>query len=161
MFEQFGEMDSWEELNLLATNLKSEGDTESIKSLAKENGIDTAEYFIKGDIPDFCDPLSAALGKIEIECKALKPKQIMKDWVEYIKARCFEDEEFAKAVRKKGKDLNGAIAALLEWSFKNQITIKKEILQAAKVHAGKVTLGIPGMAEAKKIITEYYTGGKA
>ena len=30
--------------------------------------------------------------------------------------------------------------------------------QAAGVSASKVTLGIPGMARAKKIITDYYMG---
>lgn len=30
---------------------------------------------------------------------------------------------------------------------------------AAGVSASKVTLGIPGMARAKKIITDYYMGG--
>ena len=33
-----------------------------------------------------------------------------------------------------------------------------EIIKAAGVSAGKVTLGIPGMARAKQIITDYYMG---
>ena len=43
------------------------------------------------------------------------------------------------------------------------IPIEKDILKAAGVSAGRVTLGIPGMARAKKIITDYYmdTGKKA
>ena len=50
------------------------------------------------------------------------------------------------------------IAALLMWSFKNQQTVDKDIIKAAGVSAGKVTLGIPGMARAKQIITDYYMG---
>ena len=83
-----------------------------------------------------------------------------KDWVEYIKAGCFEDPEVARAVRKKGKSLAGCIAQILHWSFKHQHTVDKNILKAAKVTAGRCTLGIPGMATAKQIITEYYMGGR-
>ena len=45
----------------------------------------------------------------------------------------------------------------MEWSFKNQIPVDKDILKEAKVNASRVTLGIPGMGEAKKIIKSYYT----
>ena len=45
-----------------------------------------------------------------------------------------------------------------KWSFKNQIGIDKEILKAAGVTASRVTLGIPGMGRAKKIIRDYYMG---
>ena len=58
----------------------------------------------------------------------------------------------------KRKTLKGCIAAILMWSFKNQQTVDKDIIKAAGVSASKVTLGIPGMARAKKIITDYYMG---
>ena len=69
-----------------------------------------------------------------------------------------ENEILAHQVRKKGKSLKGCIAALLKWSFGNQIPVGQDILKEAGVKAGRVTLGIPGMARAKKIITEYYMG---
>ena len=37
MFEKFGEFDSYGEINELAENLLNEGDTESLKVMAKEN----------------------------------------------------------------------------------------------------------------------------
>lgn len=40
MFDKFGEMDTFGEINELAENLFNEGDTASIKTMAKENGID-------------------------------------------------------------------------------------------------------------------------
>lgn len=161
MFEKFGEMDSFEELNELAENLFNEGDIESIKIVAKENGIpeDYAEMYIDRIIPFLSDALIAANGKLDMECEELKPKEIMLDWVEYIRGQCMEYKEMALAVRKKGKSLKGCLAELLKWSFKNQIPIKKEILNAAGVKAGRVTLGIPGMGTAKKIIHDYYLGG--
>ena len=162
MFDKFGEMDKFGEINELAENLFNEGDTASIKTMAKENGIDKeyVEMYLSGDIPVLCDAMTAALGKIDVEVEDLKPKEIMKDWVEYLRGQCMENELLAFNVRKKGKSLKGCIAALLMWSFKNQQTIDKDIIKAAGVSAGKVTLGIPGMARAKQIITDYYMGGE-
>ena len=160
MFDRFGEFDSAEEINETAVNLRREGDTESIKILAKENGIDedVAEVFIEGTLLYLCDNMTAAIGKLEVEEKDLKAKEIMADWTDYIKARCFEDENMAKAVRRKDKSLKGCIGALLTWSFKNQIPVDKDIMKAAGVTAGRCTIGIPGIGTAKKIITEYYLG---
>ena len=161
MWDRFGEFDSAAEINELAVNLRKEGDADSLKELARENGLDPdlAEAFLDGDLLYLCDDMAAAIGKIEIEAAELKPVEIMADWVEYLKARCFEDVETARAVRRKGKSLKGAIAALLTWSFKNQQAVDKDIIKAAGVSAGKVTLGIPGMARAKQLMAEYHLGG--
>ena len=158
MFDKFGEFDSAEELNQAAAGLKEEGDLESLKVLAIENGLDRedAEDYADDIAEELATPLMAALGKLKVEAGELKPKEIMSDWLEYIKVRCSEDEHMAAAVRRKGKDLKGCIAALLKWSFANQIPVDTSIIKAAGVSAGKVTLGIPGMKQSKKIITEYY-----
>lgn len=160
MFERFGEMESAKEINELAVNLFNEGDVESLRVMATENGIPEAfvDLFCAGEIPELCDPMTAALGKIEVESAEMQPKEIMEDWVEYLKSQCMENELMAYSVRKKGKSLKGCIAALLKWSFGNQIPVEKEILKAAGVTAGRVTLGIPGMGTAKRIIREYYLG---
>lgn len=158
MFDRFGEFDSAAEINETAVNLRKEGDIESLKVLAKENGIDgdILEAFIGGALLYLCDDMTAALGKLDVEVKNVKCAEIMEDWVEYIRAQCFDKEEVARAVRKKGKSLAGCIAVLLHWSFKHQIPVDKEIMKAAGVTAGRCTLGIPGMATAKQIITKYY-----
>ena len=39
MFERFGEMNSFQEINELAENLFNEGDIGSLKAMAAENGI--------------------------------------------------------------------------------------------------------------------------
>ena len=160
MFDKFGEMNSCQEINELAENLFNEGDAESIREMAKENGIpvDYVEMYLQGDTPVLCDALTAAIGKIDIEAAELKVKEIMEDWVEYLRGQCVENDMIAHQVRRRGKSLKGCIAALLSWSFKNQIPINEEIKKAAGVTAGRVTLGIPGMARAKQIITDYYMG---
>ena len=162
MFEKFGELNSFGEINELAENLFNEGDTESLKAMAKENGIQNefVQMYLQGDIPVLCDPLTAALGKIDVEVAELKPKEIMEDWVEYLRGQCMENEILAYQVRKKGKSLKGCIAALLKWSFSNRQQIDKDIIKAAGVSVYNVTLGIPGMTRAKKIITDYYMEGE-
>lgn len=160
MYNKFGEFDSASEINELAVNLRKEGDKNSLMELAQENGIDVeiVDVFLSGVTLFLCDDMSAAIGKITVEARELKPTEIMEDWVEYLQRRCFESEEMAKAVRKKGKTLKGAIGALLTWSFKNQTPVDKDIMKAAGVTAGRCTLGIPGMARAKKLMTDYYMG---
>lgn len=162
MFEKFGEFNSFGEINELAENLFNEGDTESLKAMAKENGIQNefVQMYLQGDIPVLCDPLTAALGKIDVEVAELKPKEIMEDWVEYLRGQCMENEILAYQVRKKGKSLKGCIAALLKWSFSNRQQIDKDIIKAAGASVYNVTLGIPGMTRAKKIITDYYMEGE-
>ena len=39
MFDKFGEMSSYKEINTLAENLFNENDIENLKEMAKENGI--------------------------------------------------------------------------------------------------------------------------
>lgn len=158
MFDKFGEMSSYTEINELANNLANEGDQESLREMAVENGIpeELVGLYLNGDVPELCDALTAAIGKLDVECEKLKPKEIMEDWVEYIRTQCLENDFLARQVRKKGKNLEGCIAKLLMWSFKNQIPISKEIMTAAGVTAGRCTLGIPGMATAKKLILQYY-----
>lgn len=159
LFEKFGEMNSYKDINELAENLFNENDLESIKVVAKENGIEEeiVDSYINGEIPELCDPLTAALGKIDVESQELQPKEIMQDWVEYLKGQCMENKVLALEVRKTGKSLKGCIGALLSWSFKNQQDVDKDIIKAAGV-TQKVTLGIPGMGRAKKIIKQYYLG---
>lgn len=163
MYETFGEFDSWEEINEAAKGQRDEGDEEALKKLAKENGIDIedAEDYFDGVISELCSPLIAAIGKLKIEEKDLKPENIMEDWINYIRALCSEDETFCIAVRKKGKSLKGCIAALLSWSFNHQKSVDADIIKAANIKANRVTLGIPGMRTAHQLIKEYYLGGKA
>lgn len=158
MFEKFGEMSSCKEINELAENLLNEGDLQSLRDVAQENGIpeDYVEMYISGDIPYLCDTVTAAMGKLDMECKSLKLAGLMNDWVEYIRGLCMENEMIAHQVRKAGKSLEGCIAELLKYAFKHQVPVDQKILKAAGVTAGKVTFGDPDMGTAKKLIRDYY-----
>lgn len=158
MFDRFGEFDSAEEINETAVNLRREGDRESLQVLAAENGIgeEILDAFMEGGLLYLCDDMTAAIGKIDVEAEELGCTQIMEDWTGYIRVQCLDCPETARAVRRKGKSLRGCIAELLKWSFKHQAPVDKEIMKAAGVAASRCTLGIPGMAQAAQIITEYY-----
>lgn len=103
MFDKFGEFDSFSEINELAENLLNEGDIESLKVVAKENGIqaDFVDLYANGEIPELCDKLTAALGKIDVEAAELKPKEIMEDWVEYLRGQCMENERLAQCQKER------------------------------------------------------------
>lgn len=64
MYDKFGEMSSYKEINELAENLANEGDIESLCEMAKENGIpeDFVDLYLEGEIPKLCDALIAAVG---------------------------------------------------------------------------------------------------
>jgi len=160
MFDKFGYIADCSEFNELAENLLNEGDTESLKVLAEENGIDEmfVQMYMEGETMQLTDTMTFAMGKLEMESKELKPQELMVDWIEYVKSLVMGSEIMACAVRKEDKTLAGLIAYLLQWSFKHQVEISAEIKKAAGVNAGKVTMGIPGMGTAKKLIREYYGG---
>lgn len=159
MFDKFGEMSSYTEINELAANLLQEGDLDSLKELAKENGIpeDYVEMYLEEAIPTLCDSTSAAIGKLDVECAKLKPKELMLDWVEYIKGLCMENEMIAHQVRKKGKTLEGCIGKLMLYAYEHRTPIDKKIAKAAG--CSHVEFGVPGMAKAKELIRDYYLGG--
>ena len=161
MFDKFGEMNSCQEINELAENLFNENDIESLQAMAKENGIsqEYVEDYLKGNIFNLCDPLTAALGKLEVEKEELKPTHLMRDWVGYIEGQCLENDDMAAAVRKKGKSLKGCIGELLKYSFSNRIKVDQDVVKAAGISTARVEFGVPGMGEAKQIIRKYYLGG--
>lgn len=161
MFEKFGDMTT-RELNLTAKGLKEEGDTESLKLLALENGLDEmdAEDYAEGYTEEFASPLMAALGKLKVEEENLKPQGILNDWIAYIRFQVSQNQDMQYTVREKDKTLAGCIGALLKWSFKHQWTVPQEIMKEAGVSAGRVTLGEPDMRQAKAIISEYYGGAE-
>jgi Mg2+ and Co2+ transporter CorA len=111
MFEIFGEFNTAEEINQAAAGLKAEGDNESIKKLAKENGLDPefAQAYIDGDIQELTNDMMAAVGKIELERKNINDSffsDMKDDMINYLLTQS-QDVSFARAIRSKGKTLKG------------------------------------------------------
>ena len=168
MFEKFGEFDSVEELNLAAEGLKKEGDMESIRALAKENGLDPedAEDYINGMVGELATPLTAALGKLKLEKDELKIQGIMEDWYTEVVSGCTTEEKISVAVRMKNKKLKEVMSLLLAKGFNDKVQVSEQIVSITTInHNGKkekmrgpIYLGMPNRTEVKNIVREYYLG---
>ena len=108
LFKVFGEFDSMEQINSKAQELKEQ--PEQLKELAKENGIeqDLADMYLQGFLPELIpSPDVAAIGKLDVEVAALSDKnmEVGSGIADYMKQKAAEDENVARAIRKKGKSL--------------------------------------------------------
>lgn len=168
MFERFGEFDSAAEINKKAAELLAIADTDGVRKLAEENGIDPeeAEDFITGAAATLCTELMAALSKLDVEAADLEIAGILATWVNYIQEMCAEEDGMAGAVRKKGKNLARCMSRLVRFSFENKVQVSDKIVAITDVkHNGKeeklrgpLFLGFPDKVVAKGIIREYYIG---
>lgn len=166
MFEQFGEFNSFEEINEKAQELLKAGDTEAVRKLAEENGLEPedADDYITGASDKLCTALMAALGKLDLEENDLEIKGVLKDWTDCIRDMCVDFAGMAEAVRKKGKTLAGCMAAMIRFSFENKVQVSDKIVDITKVtHNGReekmqkpLYLGTPSRTDARQIIHDYY-----
>lgn len=137
-----------------------------LKAIAYNSGLDELDLEdAKGAAAAGVEPLTiitpyfVAEAKLRKECEKYSLNtSILADWVEYIKKIALDSEEMARKIIKKDKSLEDCLAELIEYSFNNAFDIPSEIAKKAipNIH-GKVTLGIPNMLEAKRIITNYYS----
>lgn len=108
MFEKFGEFDSAEELNRAARGFWEEGDTESLKAMAAENGIDQEDVtdYLDGCTKELATVSMAAFGRLLAEEQQEElpeeEKMVGKVLFEMTRSLCLQ-EEFNHAVMKKGK----------------------------------------------------------
>lgn len=106
----YGEMNSMEEINAKADELKTSGDKDGVYAFAKENGIDKdlADMYMQGLMEQLCpDLMTAAVGKLDVEIGRLATKnsEVGAGIADYLKQKAMEDDEIAIAIRKKGKSL--------------------------------------------------------
>lgn len=147
MFDTFGEFDSYMEINMAAEGLKEEGDMDALKKLAEENGLYPEDY-IHGRTEQLCDPIAAALGKLDIERKAAGEwAALADDIVDYIQGHC-DDRDFAMAVRRKGKSIEKAAERIEKEAKKHTVTMP-----------GKGKCHYCGPMKGYQLIKEYYAGG--
>lgn len=167
MFERFGEFDSAQEINRKARELLDAADTEGIRVLARENGIDPADAdaYITGEETCLASPLMAAEGKLAIEGRELHLEGKLMDWKNMILALCTEDRQVCDGVRKKGKSLCACISAMISCAFETKTQVSDRIVSVTMVkHNGKTEplrgpLYLDGLdnARAKQVIRDYYT----
>lgn len=173
MYEIFGEFDSYEEINKTAEGLKAEGDIEGLKKLAVENGFDEedAEDYADDLVDELCNPLMAAMGKLDVESAALGLKSTNRNWlvdvVDVLKGYA-RDGKLATGIRRKGKSLNMYMAMLISYSFEHRLKVSDEIVKNVKIKINKdskpqafkgpLYIGIPDKLAIKKLAFEYYVG---
>ena len=159
MWDKFGEFDSWEEINRAAKAQLEEGDTEAVKAIAEENGLDPedAEDFCTGAIEELTTPNLAAVGKLEVEAKDLKVTGMLEDWKNLVGQMCLENQEMALAVRRKGKSLKDCIAKAMKESSEKRARLDDRIAKAAGIPT-PVYIGTATQARIKEIAREYYLG---
>lgn len=167
MFERFGEFDSAEELNSTAEKLKATDMSKELKELCKENGIDIedAEDYLDGVSSELATPLMAAMGKLAVESRDLNLKGVLLDWKNELTTMAVEQEEFARAIRRKGKELAGYIALLAETGYENRAVVDKRIVDKAGkiktiVGAHEFSIGIPDKRTRRQLAEKYYMEGK-
>lgn len=164
MFEVFGEFDSAEEINKAAAAQLAQGDTQAVRDIARENGLDSAdaEDYIAGDVTELCNPLMAALGKLKIEKTDLEIKGVLEDWYDIVIDVCTNDEKVRAAVRRKDKSLKVFMSLILAKAFDTKELVSSKIVEITKVKNGKeqmrspVYLGIPNRVEIRNICKGYY-----
>ncbi|MDE5588208.1 MAG: hypothetical protein K2J60_03585 [Acetatifactor sp.] len=145
LFEKFGEFDSYAEINEAAEGLLLEGDIDSLRELAKENGLEEeAELYIQKQTEELCDPLTAALGKLKVE-REEENSVFYDDVADYLMANC-DDIEFAMAVRKNGKRISEAAERIWQEAKRNETTI------------GGHRCNYCGPMRGYQLIREYYAG---
>ena len=122
MFEKFGEFSSFEEINMAAEGFKNEGDLESIKALAKENGIDDmdAEDYIAGDTDKLCTATTAALGRLKVEKENSKADHNITRVLFMIAELMATNGKDAGIFLTKGKCLDGIINELRSEASENK-----------------------------------------
>ena len=168
MFEKFGEFDSCEEINRAAAAQKEQGDEEALILLAQENGIDKeeAEDFYDGVVDALTNPTTAAIGKLAVESADLKLGGVLEDWVDELRTKCIESETFARAVRRKGKDLAEYIALMIEEGYKNREVVDRRIVDKTKqvkeiIRPHDFIIGITDKRTRRRLMEEYYLGKEA
>lgn len=146
MFEKFGELNSFGEINELAENLFNEGDTESLKAMAKENGIqsDFVDMYLQGEIPVLCDQLTAQSQGEEIAPAQKSTETLEKEEV--------EDDETGE---NESSDAENKTAESEPETAEREQTEETEVIEAAfgtrKEYMDR--LSIPEMAEY--LVEEY------
>lgn len=167
MYEKFGEFDTPEEINHAAAAQRQQGDEEALRILARENGIDEedAEDYYDGAMDALVNPVTAAIGKLTVEAADLNLGGVLLDWVAELRTMCMESEDFARAVRRKGKDLAGYIALTAEEGYKNRTVVDRRIVEKTKeikkIAGGhEFAIGIPDKLTRRHLAEQYYTGKK-
>lgn len=128
MFDKFGEFDSAEELNRAAAGFRAEGDLESLRALAEENGIDAedAQDYIDGATGELAGACSAAVGRLaillreETERAAPGEAQALRLIHGMAAGMALEETDLCEGMMRRGNRLRAVYEALREGARTHQ-----------------------------------------
>ena len=149
--------DSTEELNEAAEKLRQGNDKSGLNKLAKAYGIDIEDVqdFMNEDLTELATPVSLALAAIEKAKKELKTKGVIEDWMGVLASMAARSGELAEKITFGGKNITELLGKILKQAFDTKEKVNDKITHAAGLRT-PLYLGIPGHADLKKIIMEYY-----
>lgn len=159
MEHKFGIFNTVEELNMAAAAQKAEGDIEALEALAAENGIewDDAADYIDDITQELATPLTAALGKLDLEEKELKLESQLKDWKDFMVLLCTEDPEMCRGVFRPDRHLADVLAEGLKYASQHRIVLPEVLIKKADLPEG-CAIGMTGREELRRIAEAYYLG---
>lgn len=164
MERKFGIFNTVEELNRAAAAQKAEGDGEALIALALENGLERedAEDYMDGAMEALCTPYIAAIAKVNQEAAELKLQGTLADWKDFLLQIITEAEGdgLARAVFGPDKHLLDVLAAGLKKASQNRIVVDSRIIKAAGLPSSEAYMGDCGRDMLRRIIMDYYLGGK-
>ena len=122
MFEKFGEFESYEEINKAAEGFLQEGDIESLKAMAKENGLDDmdTEDYINGDVSKLCNERQAAVGRLSVEKAECKADRDIMRVIFMIAESMANTGDNPGMFITKGKRLEGIVQEMRDEAAKNK-----------------------------------------
>lgn len=117
--------------------------------------------YLDGTVEELATVSMAAIGKLKLEKEDLKLGGVLSDWVDELMEMCMESQELAAAVRKKGKDLAGYIAATADSGWKNRVIVDKRIVNKTREIAKilgthEFAIGIPDRKTRRELARAYY-----
>ena len=167
MYDKFGEFDTPEEINQAAAAQRQQGDEDALRLLARENGIDEedAEDYYDGAIDALVNPATAAIGKLNVVTADLRLGGVLLDWIAELRDMCVKSEDFARAVRRKGKDLAGYMAIIVDEGYENRTIVDQRIINKTRqvkkiIRNNPLAIGIPDKRTRRQLAEQYYTGKK-
>lgn len=109
--------------------------------------------------------LEQAIDKLENEKKEYKITGILADWVDEVVNEFESIPELIDAVLDPKKTAAGFIAITAEYGFAHKVVVDKRILNMCPeikkvIGDHEFSIGIPSRPQRKKLIRQYYLGGK-
>ncbi len=108
--KEYERYNTLKEINDMADRLLNDNETEKVKALAEEKGLDfyTVEMYLTGQLPLLVmDAMTGANAKLDVEVRELddENKELGAGIAEYMKQQNMENEKIAKAVMNPDKHL--------------------------------------------------------